>query len=266
MKNRAHHHQRRVGHRQMRGYHRGIILISIKQSGSRYRPLGIRSLIVWRERLPRAGISFGRAVAQPSFPVALKYSPSLTASSHSLAVSAPGTSTARWENQLFGAAPCQCFTRRNIHHIAWMQFLRRLAFLLIKAASGNADENLPTAALCVMNMPVVAATRFKSHVINADLRGGQWRQITLPDKVPGKSVVGCADREHPLTAHAWPSHRRQRPPLSKFLSPCGTPPTPWARKSNRIPSHYSFFYIFSSATAAFSLWRPASMIELSAAA
>lgn len=89
--------------------------------------------------------------------------------------------------------------RRNIHHIARMQFLRRLAFLLIKAASGNADENLPTAALCVMNMSVVAATRFKSHVINADLRGGQWRQITLPDKVPGKSVVGCADREHHLT-------------------------------------------------------------------
>lgn len=80
-----------------------------------------------------------------------------------------------------------------------MQFLRRLAFLLIKAASGNADENLPTDALCVMNMPVVAATRFKSHVINADLRGGQWRQITLPDKVPGKSVVGCADREHHIT-------------------------------------------------------------------
>lgn len=172
----------------------------MKESGSRYRLLGIRSLIVWRERLSRAGISFGRAVAQPSFPVALKYSPSLTASSHSLAVSAPGTSTARWESQLFGAAPCQCFTpRRNIHHIARMQFLRRLAFLLIKAASGNADENLPTDTLCVMNMPVVAATRFKSHVINADLRGGQWRQITLPDKVPGKSVVGCADREHHLT-------------------------------------------------------------------
>lgn len=42
----SHHHQRRVGHRQMRGYHRGIILISMKESGSRYRPLGIRSLII----------------------------------------------------------------------------------------------------------------------------------------------------------------------------------------------------------------------------
>lgn len=42
--------------------------------------------------------------------VALRYPSSSTGSSHSLEVSSPGTSSARWENQLSGAAPCQCFT------------------------------------------------------------------------------------------------------------------------------------------------------------
>ena len=45
-----------------------------------------------------------------SFP----YSSSDTASHHSFEVSSPGTSTARCENQLSGAAPCQCFTSAGI--------------------------------------------------------------------------------------------------------------------------------------------------------
>ncbi len=38
------------------------------------------------------------------------YCSSDTASSHSLLPFSPGISTARWENQESGAAPCQCFT------------------------------------------------------------------------------------------------------------------------------------------------------------
>ena len=38
------------------------------------------------------------------------YASSVTASSHSLEQPSSGTSMARWENQLSGAAPCQCFT------------------------------------------------------------------------------------------------------------------------------------------------------------
>ena len=38
------------------------------------------------------------------------YSSSDTGSHHSFDISSPGTSTARWLNQLSGAAPCQCFT------------------------------------------------------------------------------------------------------------------------------------------------------------
>ena len=39
-----------------------------------------------------------------------EYASSSTASHHWVREFSPGTSTARWENQLSGAAPCQCFT------------------------------------------------------------------------------------------------------------------------------------------------------------
>ena len=44
----------------------------------------------------------------------LLYSSSVTGSHHSLDVSSPGTSTARWENQLSFFAPCQCLTLAGI--------------------------------------------------------------------------------------------------------------------------------------------------------
>ena len=44
----------------------------------------------------------------------LLYSSSVTGSHHSLEVPSPGISTARWLNQLSGAAPCQCFTSAGI--------------------------------------------------------------------------------------------------------------------------------------------------------
>lgn len=45
-----------------------------------------------------------------SFQSNLLYSSSFTGSSHSFELPSAGTSTAKWENQLSGAAPCQCFT------------------------------------------------------------------------------------------------------------------------------------------------------------
>ena len=44
----------------------------------------------------------------------LLYSSSLTSSSHSLEVSTPSISKAKCENQLSGAAPCQCLTFAGI--------------------------------------------------------------------------------------------------------------------------------------------------------
>lgn len=40
----------------------------------------------------------------------LPYTSSFTGSNHSFVPSTPGTSIARWLNQLSGAAPCQCLT------------------------------------------------------------------------------------------------------------------------------------------------------------
>ena len=53
-------------------------------------------------------------VQPPSIYDNFPYSSSETGSHHSLAVPSPGTSTARWANQLSGAAPCQCFTSGGI--------------------------------------------------------------------------------------------------------------------------------------------------------
>ena len=58
-----------------------------------------RSKIVCPTKMPFCKIYFS-----------LAYSFSSTGSNHSLLLSSPGTSMARWENQLSGAAPCQCFT------------------------------------------------------------------------------------------------------------------------------------------------------------
>ena len=52
------------------------------------------------------------AIVDPQFTMTAP--PSVTASSHSLEVPSPGTSRARWENQLSAAAPCQCFTSGGI--------------------------------------------------------------------------------------------------------------------------------------------------------
>ena len=48
----------------------------------------------------------------------------------------------------------------------------------------------------MMDMPVVAAARFKGHVVDAYLRGGQRRKVALPGEILRVAVVGRADGEH----------------------------------------------------------------------
>ena len=69
----------------------------VKKAGP---PINLRAPVRWPDRSSRFDES------QPSLP----YASSDTASSHSLEQFSPGTSRARWENQLSQAAPCQCFT------------------------------------------------------------------------------------------------------------------------------------------------------------
>ena len=60
-------------------------------------------------------------------------------------------------------------SRRNVHHITGGERLYGLTPLLIATASGNADENLSAATRCLVDVPVVAATRLKGHIVDFDL-------------------------------------------------------------------------------------------------
>ena len=65
--------------------------------------------------MPRTSVTDAHRMPDMTpYSTAIPYAASSTASSHSLEVSVPGTSTAKCENQLSGAAPCQCFTPAGI--------------------------------------------------------------------------------------------------------------------------------------------------------
>ena len=89
-------------------------------------------------------------------------------------------------------------THRDIHHIPRMKRLRRLSGFLIKPTACHADQNLPAAALRMMDMPVVAAPRLEGHIVNAHLCRGDRRKVTLPNEILCKGIVGRTDGEnHP---------------------------------------------------------------------
>ena len=58
---------------------------------------------------------------------------------------------------------------RNIDTISRFHFYCFFSFFLIVSTSCNADKNLSASAFCMMNMPVIPATRFKSHIENSNL-------------------------------------------------------------------------------------------------
>ena len=69
-----------------------------------------------------------------------------------------------------GAMPMLYFCR-NVDAVARLHLNCLFAFFLIVTASCHTDKNLSTAIFCVVNVPVVAAARFKSHIENANLTG-----------------------------------------------------------------------------------------------
>lgn len=93
-----------------------------------------------------------------------------------------------------GAVPV-LHPRGDVDHVARAQFLCRLSSFLVKPSTGHADEDLPTAAFGVMDMPVVAAARLKRHVVDAHLLGGKGREVALTDKELREGVVGGTDGE-----------------------------------------------------------------------
>ena len=81
---------------------------------------------------------------------------------------------------------------RNVYNIAGDEQLRGLARFLIVASSCHADKNLPAAGFRVVDVPVVAAARFKGYIVNANLLRRKRCEIALPDKIFRKGIIGCA--------------------------------------------------------------------------
>ena len=84
-------------------------------------------------------------------------------------------------------------TGRNVYHIARQHLHSGLAPFLIKAVSGNADQELPTAGFRVMDVPVIPTARLKGHVENAYLLLGDRCQIAFPSEILCKALVGRTD-------------------------------------------------------------------------
>ena len=61
--------------------------------------------------------------------------------------------------------------RRNIDAVARLHLDCLFAFFLIVTAACHADKDLSAAILCMMDVPVIAAARFKSYIENANLTG-----------------------------------------------------------------------------------------------
>lgn len=81
------------------------------------------------------------------------------------------------------------YARRNIHHITGVKLLGFLSPLLIVSPSAYTYQNLPAAGGCMMNMPVIPASRLKGNIENSHLLCGKGSQVALPDKILGKPVI-----------------------------------------------------------------------------
>ena len=87
----------------------------------------------------------------------------------------------------------------NVDDGAWENLLRRLAFLLVPASSGNTYQHLSTTRCGVMNVPVVSAARFEGNIEERYLAVGYLRQIAVALEVFGEGCVWCANRKNHLT-------------------------------------------------------------------
>ena len=66
---------------------------------------------------------------------------------------------------------------RNLDDVTRPQALGGLAPLLVPTLAINADEHLPAPCGSVVDVPVVAATRFEGHVVDGN--GIIWRRKRL---------------------------------------------------------------------------------------
>ena len=89
------------------------------------------------------------------------------------------------------------YVGRDFHDIPWFQGAGRFAPRLVPALPTHADENLPATGFCMVNVPIIAASRFESDVENGDgipiMR--QFVEIRFPGEILGVGFVKLAKAE-----------------------------------------------------------------------
>lgn len=93
----------------------------------------------------------------------------VTGPSHSVAVFRPGTSTARWSNQVSSAVVPVLRIGWNVDDRAGKNRHRTVPRFLVPAASGNPDKHLPASVRRFVHMPVIPAAGLERHVRNGHL-------------------------------------------------------------------------------------------------
>ena len=71
----------------------------------------------------------------------------------------------------------------NVYDASWQQLDSFLFPFLIISSAAYADKHLSAAAFCIVDMPVVAAGRFKGDIENGYLLGGNGSKVAVADKV-----------------------------------------------------------------------------------
>ena len=87
-------------------------------------------------------------------------------------------------------------SRRDVHHITRMQHLGLLAPFLIAAPASHTDQDLTTAFVGMVDVPVIPASRLKGDIEYPYLTGGEGGKLALAGKILGKAIVGAANGEH----------------------------------------------------------------------
>ena len=84
----------------------------------------------------------------------------------------------------------------NVDNSAGQNLHSGFPLFLIPSSAGNTHEHLSTSFRGLVDMPVVAASRLKSHIGKGYLPGRYGRQIAVAGKILGVSRIGLAYREN----------------------------------------------------------------------
>ena len=88
---------------------------------------------------------------------------------------------------------------RNLHNVTRLHSLCRFSFFLIPAFSVYADKNLSTAFGCMMNMPVIPASRFKGDIADCEClsRFSKYIEIRLANKICSIRIIWLPQSKEP---------------------------------------------------------------------